>query len=233
MRGKAGLFSRRIASDPFFSNVALLLHFDGADQSTSFDDSSSSNLTVTVDGSVEISTDQSKFGGSSGLFGGGSSNYLGASVNLSSGSYTVETWFFADQDQAGDYYNVVGGGYHNFPNRWALDIGVAEGAIGLRTLGTSNDPLLEYSGDYTLSTWAHVAFVNDVTANTFSVYLDGERIGQDVAFNPVNYSGGIQIGGNSTASFDELYYMDDLRISTVARYSGTSFTPPTAAFPDS
>jgi hypothetical protein len=217
------------SGDPFFSSVLLLLHFDGADGSQSFIDSSPSNLTVAVEGGVEISTGQAKFGGSSGLFGANYS-YLNVTGNLSSGSYTVETWFFAGQGNSGDHYNVVGGGFHNYPNRWALDIGIAEGAISLRTLGGSNDPLLEYSGDYTLSTWAHVAWVNNVTANTLSVYLDGERIGQDVAFNPTNHVGGIQVGGNSGAFNAATYYLDELRISAVARYSGTSFSPPTAPF---
>jgi hypothetical protein len=224
---------RREAGDPYWANVELLLHFDGADESQSFINSSPGNLAVTVEGDVAISTDESRFGGSSGLFVGDTLNYLGAACDLSSGPYTVEAWFFAGQDNSGDHYNVIGGGFQGFPERWVMDIGVFEGLITLRALGGSNSYGNSASDDYTPSTWVHVAWVNDATADTFSAYLNGERIALDTAFNPPNYSGGVQVGNNSDSSTNSPYYLDELRITKgVARYSGESFPVPAAPFPN-
>jgi hypothetical protein len=50
------------------SNTKLLLHMNGVDGSTTFTDSETTPKTVTVVGSTQIDTAQSKFGGASGLF---------------------------------------------------------------------------------------------------------------------------------------------------------------------
>ena len=50
------------------ANTKLLLHYNGADGSTTFTDSETTPKTVTAHGSVQIDTAQSKFGGASGLF---------------------------------------------------------------------------------------------------------------------------------------------------------------------
>ena len=60
------------SGDPFFSNVSLLLHMDGANGSTAFTDSGPNALTATVVGSSAIATAQSQFGGASGNFPSGS-----------------------------------------------------------------------------------------------------------------------------------------------------------------
>lgn len=57
--------------DPDAYKVALLLHFDGADGSTAFPDSSNANRTLSVGGDAQISTAQSAFGGG----GGGTSGW--------------------------------------------------------------------------------------------------------------------------------------------------------------
>lgn len=67
MRPQAG---RPVAlpTDPDFASVALLLHMDGANGSASFTDSSGNAHAVTANGGAQISTAQSKFGGSSADF---------------------------------------------------------------------------------------------------------------------------------------------------------------------
>ncbi len=50
------------------ANTKLLLHCNGVDGSTTFTDSETTPKTVTVQGSAQIDTAQSKFGGASGLF---------------------------------------------------------------------------------------------------------------------------------------------------------------------
>ena len=84
----------------FFSDPALtlmLLHFDGANNSTVFTDSSPFNQTVSVvTGTPKISTDISKFGGSSLYLDGSSSIKIpdNANLNLGTGVFTIEFWFY-------------------------------------------------------------------------------------------------------------------------------------------
>ena len=61
--------------DPYFYNTSLLLHFDGAHNSTSVVDSSYLTKTSTAQGDAKISIAKNKFGGSSMYF-DGSGDYL-------------------------------------------------------------------------------------------------------------------------------------------------------------
>ena len=75
----------------------VLLHFDGANNSTVFTDSSPFNQTVSVvTGTPKISTAMSKFGGSSLYLDGSSSIKIpnNANLNLGTGVFTIEFWFY-------------------------------------------------------------------------------------------------------------------------------------------
>ena len=86
-----------LASIPRTYPASLLLNFDGANNSTTFTDSSSYNHTGTAYGNAKISITQSKFGGSSGYF-DGTGDYVQFPYNsifdLSSGDWTLEAWFY-------------------------------------------------------------------------------------------------------------------------------------------
>lgn len=91
-----------LVADPYFSNVSLLLHLDGADTSTTFTDKSSFARTATLSVTPKISTAQSVFGGASGLFAGQESNNcdgllfsgnLDTGFNFGSGAFTIEGRF--------------------------------------------------------------------------------------------------------------------------------------------
>jgi hypothetical protein len=81
--------------DPNFANVSLLLYGNGINGSTSIIDSSPSPKTVTAFGNAQISTAQSKFGGSSIAF-DGTGDYLTVPDNdnfaLGNGNFTIECW---------------------------------------------------------------------------------------------------------------------------------------------
>lgn len=61
---------------PFATAVVLQLHFEGANNSTTFTDSSTYGRTATVNGSAKISTTQYRAGSSSGRFDGTTNCYL-------------------------------------------------------------------------------------------------------------------------------------------------------------
>ena len=77
-------------------NDALLLHFDGADGSTTFTDSSLTPKTRTANGDAQIDTADSKFSGASGLF-DGTDDYIttpdSADFVLGSEDFTIDLWF--------------------------------------------------------------------------------------------------------------------------------------------
>ena len=77
-------------------NDALLLHFDGADGSTTFTDSSLTPKTFTANGDAQIDTADSKFSGASGLF-DGTDDYIttpdSADFVLGSEDFTIDLWF--------------------------------------------------------------------------------------------------------------------------------------------
>ncbi len=79
--------------DVYFPQTSLLLPFDGSDAATSTSDLSNRNATVTFAGTAQLSTGQSKFGGSSLLL-DGNSDYLTISdtywnTAINSGNWTV------------------------------------------------------------------------------------------------------------------------------------------------
>jgi hypothetical protein len=94
-------------------------------------------------------------------------------------------------------------------------------------------------GSSTLATgtWQHHAFVRN--GNTMTVYLDGvsqgthDMTGRVIDITGYNNGGAntvpLTIGGMSTGSGSFNGYMDEIRISKIARYTA-AFTPSTSAF---
>ncbi|MDP6925246.1 MAG: hypothetical protein R2568_10385 [Candidatus Scalindua sp.] len=76
------------------ANTVLLLHMDGANNSTSFTDSSDNTHSVTAYGNAKMSTSPKKFGTASASF-DGSGDYLAvpdsADLNFGSGNFTLDT----------------------------------------------------------------------------------------------------------------------------------------------
>ena len=79
----------------------------------------------------------------------------------------------------------------------------------------------------TYSGWVHVAFVN--SNGTSALYMNGTRKATATTPSTNTATCPFWVGGTSSGYvFDG--YIDDLRISKgIARYTGSSFTPPTAA----
>ena len=93
------------------------------------------------------------------------------------------------------------------------------------TTGTGR--LLESpAGTYTANTWHHTAYVK--SNGTIKVYVDG--VERDSATDSINYDKtDLSIGALDNAGEYMTGYMDEIRISNIARYT-SSFTPSTSAF---
>lgn len=85
-----------MAGDAIYDEVALLLHFDGSNGSTSFPDKSQNAATISVAGSAHVSTGAAKFGGASGAFANASGDYLNtpssAVYGIGTDDFTIEGW---------------------------------------------------------------------------------------------------------------------------------------------
>ena len=226
-------------TDPNFSDVSLLLHFDGTDGSTTFTDESNNGYTPTVNGDTQISTTEYKFGGASSYLDGAGDylQYTGTSeLALGAGDFTVEFWFnlsSATGQGSGGEQGILGCNTV-LESRWTV-----------RLQGTSTKLMswwLNTPGNNTVGTtaiqfdtWYHVALVRSGSGtNNMKLYLDGvlESQNTNTYTVPVN---DIVLGRTYTNFNSEYFngYIDDLRITKgVARYTA-NFTPPTAAFPNS
>ena len=84
-----------MVNDSAWDDVKLLLNFNGSNAATTTTDASDSGHSITFNGTAQISTAQSKFGGSSVLF-DGNSDYLTiadhADWDLGSDDFTIEYW---------------------------------------------------------------------------------------------------------------------------------------------
>lgn len=218
------------STDPYFSNVSLLLHGDGANGSTTIIDSSPAPKTVTAFGNAQISTAQSKFGGASMYF-DGSGDYLSVpsdqDLNFGSGSLTIEFWLNFSSVPTSFILLVLGTTANT-----QLFITTRSNGQGLRFGLTGVGEYATATQAWATGTWYHVALTRNGSSVKF--YVNGIDVSDGVFSNTTNYSGALLLAGGYDASGISHFngYIDDLRITKgIARYT-SNFTPPTAPFPD-
>jgi hypothetical protein len=214
-----------VTPDPDFASVSLLLPCNGTNGSTTFTDASSSALTVTPTGNAQISTAQSKWGGSSALF-DGTGDYLSTTLgsSIGTGDFTAEAWVYINAFpgfvpiiQIGDSFLSSG-------------LILSPSSTGRIAIGGNNGGFITGTTEtVSISTWTHLAVTRQGT--TLRAFVDGVLDGSTthsfslaatVRIGAELYNGGL--GGQANA------YVDDVRITTgVARYTA-SFTPPSGPF---
>lgn len=218
------------AHDPYFSSNSLGLHFDGANNSTTFTDSSSNAFTITRVGDTKISTAQSKFGGASAYF-DGSGDYLtcptaSGAFNYGSGNFTIQAWVNVD-DTVG-IKSIAGVWPSDAQGSWRfLVVGDTIQFLWITSTGTS--ATAASSVCITSGTWEHVAAVRN--GGTITLYNNAVSVGSaSISGSIRNTASTLSIGRNEDSNTWQMKgYMDDLLITKgVAR----TITLPTAAFLD-
>ena len=216
-------------SDPYFSNVSLLLHMDGTNESQSFVDSSSNNFSLTVSGNVNIDTSKSKFGSGSALF-DGTDDFIECPVDsvfdFEGGDLTIEMWFYTSNS---DWQTMI--------SRWSeaeingrdffLGLGQSE---GIQFYVNSSLEMI-YEDGYPLNEWNHLAVTR--SGSTFKMFLNGQQVDSAVINDPIQNSGGsIRIGDDDGGNTSANGWIDEVRITKgIARYT-SNFTPSNSAFPN-
>ncbi len=222
---------RDTTGDAYRRFVSLMLHMDGANNSTTFTDSRPTPKTVTRIGNAKISTTESKFGGASAYF-DGSNDYLqvanSSDLSFGTGDFTFEAWFWQSSAVAGmlwEHANSPASGAAGLYVSVSGSRNVSAGqAFGSEVVASTTAPIV-------LSQWNHI--VVQRSATTWTIYVNGVSVGTGASAVNLTASGPVTIGGHArSASASITGYLDDLRITKgIARYTA-DFTPPTAPHPD-
>ena len=203
------------------TNTSFLANFTNA----GITDATAKNDLETV-GNAQISTTQSKFGGSSMSF-DGTGDYLVAPAsvlnNVFPADVTIECWV---------YFNSVA----NTPHIWnigtsasnRMNLYLSSSKLNLyseTSVGTGTNKII---GTTTLSTgqWYYIALVK--SGSTFTLYLNGSSEGTSTTTVYPNASNLVALGFNNfgSASGDYLNgYIDDFRITRFARTISTPTAP--------
>ena len=209
--------------DLYFPQTKLLLPFDGANGATTTSDLSNTNRTVTFYGTAQLSTAQSKFGGSSLLL-DGNSDYLTV-PHVSSDivtELTLETWF---KTSSSAFQTLIGSWNQtsNIGSYIQMDGGTPNGGVNGSYQITSS------SGGYADGNWHHVALTRN-TSNLVTLWLDGVSKATTTDSTALPTSP-FYIGRLAHSSIIRYFdgYLDDVRWTpSVCRYT-SNFTPPTSA----
>jgi len=209
------------------ANVTGLWHFD---QLTA--DASGNGKNGTLSGTGAFSLTQNKFGGYSLLPGSGGTMDVPALATMP-GDFTIEGWiyltstFSTSQDYVGSDNNAT------------FEAGVSSGVNRFWTPGINNSWVA--SSTFATGQWYHYAWVrNGTTGTNINLFINGTFAGTPTGSFPMNTTIGASttwsFGSRTTASTTAAFtngYMDEVRVSNMARYPGTSnFTAPTLPFCD-
>jgi len=212
--------------DVYFPQNELLLPFDGSNGATATSDLSDNNHSVTFAGNTQISTGQSKFGGSSCYF-DGTGDYLtipsSSAFAFAAANFTIEFWIrrtatgsypYVFDFRSGGSDAVVATIYLDHTDSYKPQYYVNGAARIDSSVGLSVD------------TWYHIAIVRN--SGTTTMYVNGSSAGSfSDSFTYI--AAPLRIGDYSSGGYGFPGYIDDLRITRgFARYT-SSFTPPTTA----
>jgi hypothetical protein len=185
-------------------------------------------------GNAQISTSVKKYGTGSLAF-DGNGDYLVAPSSVQyafqSGDLTIEMWVYPSAVSAVQYLidtrdpgNTASAGIQWFVSSSAK-FGVYVGTTAVITASTSS---------LSASTWTHLALVKN--GSTWKIYINGTADATTGTNSTALTQGFMTIAcscNQRAATTTDKFggYIDDLRISKVARYT-TNFTAPTAEFPN-
>jgi hypothetical protein len=219
-------------SDPYIDSVVSLLHFDGADGSTTFTDVTGKAWNAA--GNAQIDTAQSKFGGASMVL-DGSGDWLRTAAHpdfdFGTGDFTIEAWirpasFTADR--------VIVTRYTHWSDYVGFYLGTRAGSPNILIFRAGNSVPIVLNGNTALSvnTWVHVAVAR--VSGVTRMFVDGvTQTATHTGSVNITSASVVSVGAGPTKD-DENFdgYIDELRITKgVGRYTA-NFTPPSAQFPD-
>lgn len=217
-------------------DTVLLIHSDTTNGSTTFVDSSGLSTTASFNpvNGMSHSTDFAKFGATSLKF--ADTNLLVANTDPSlpfrwgTGDFTHDFWVYRPTTWGG--WNFVAGQENdNIAGACSAVDSTTTMRFGYRR-SVSADVWFKSGVAVPAATWTHIAFVR--ASGVGYVFVDGVLDGSSFAMTTDFAVQGDNIGfGSSLANSNNPRltgsYMDEIRISKVARWT-SNFTPPTAPY---
>ena len=203
--------------DPYWSNVSLLMHMDGADNGTVFTEET--GRPVTRYGTPKTIESTKKFGLSSGYFDGNNS-YLTVppsdAFNFGTGDFTLETFIYWDgtYDSSGRIIFATGGS-GSLDQFGIFSSGLLYGAV--------------YGGYPPINVWTHVAATRK--SGILRLFIDGVKTAETSVASSIGSSVATAFIGRRGDGFHPFKgYIEELRITKgVARYTA-NFSVPGNAF---
>ena len=207
--------------------VSLLTNFTNA----GVVDATAKNVLETV-GNAQISTTQSKWGGGSIRFDGtGDAARIPddekENLRFGTGNFTIEFWAWKSANGSMNYDTVISiGSTGSYNGGFSVELSASRGfcfiydnAVRIQSNFNPND-----------STWNHYAVVRD--GSTFALYKNGSRLTTATLTPTLGITGTAYVGAGALNDNSFNGYIDDLRVTKgLARYTGTTYTTPTAPFP--
>lgn len=201
---------KKISNTDIDDSTKLMLHCDGADESTSFPDASPSQHTVTAHADAQVDTAQKKFGTGSALF-DGTGDYLSvpdsADWDIPVGDWTLDFQIkfashssievlFLQYEDAGNYWRL----YHN--DGLGFNFVVFTDSVSRISMNGG--------GEITDNNWHHVAICR--VGNNYGIYVDGNQVNYDSNATGTSFNAQLLIG--TKQSFIQLFngHMDEIRI---------------------
>jgi hypothetical protein len=203
------------------ANALLLLHIDGPNNTSTFTDSSASARTISRVNSAYITTSQSKFGGSSMSNVGDSYLTVPDSIDWTfSGNFTVDCWIRISSNPSG--FGICGHGTSGPANGYGLRV-TSTGALqfAVYNAGATLVSLSSATSEFAINTWYHVAIQR--SGNVFTLWKNGIQVATATATVTIpNVATTFRVGQAIvfTASPTFNGFIDEFRVSNVARYSG-------------
>ena len=211
-------------SDPYFSYVVSLMHFQGANNGTVFTDVISGSIWMPAGTPVTSST-QAKFGATSGWSGTGS-GIVGQTFNAAfsfPGDLTVEGFIYCTSCSGGHALFSIQDGSNKFLPLYMISETSSESII---------NGAVPISGIVLPGTnaWYHAAFTRSGT--TVTVWINGVSAGTGTVSGTLGSTSLHAYVINENVQQNFTGFVAESRVTNgICRYTST-FTPPTAPFPD-
>lgn len=222
----AGLVQQTVnsSSDPYFASVVTLLHFEGANGSTTF--TCQKGNTYTVSGNAQLTTTSPLVGGASGLF-DGAGDYITAgpsgNFEMGTGDFTVEATIQTSVKNKViiDLRQIGAPGIVFFTRE-------TTGYLG--AFANTGSPVGIYGNTDVCDGSVHnVAFSR--VSGTLYLFVDGTLQNSGAMANNLNNAAICRVGAANNGTLSWNGRIDEVRVTKgVGRYT-SSYTP-VAPFPD-
>lgn len=224
--------------DPNGAYTSTLVRFNGAHNSTTIVDEGPNSKIFTAVGDAKLTTASPKYGSACGIFsgsGGAWTTPFDADMPSGTEEFCIEIWAWVSSSASNYIVLTIGTNSNLYP----YQIYYNSGANKFSARGYAVGPYMLYDSGasgptISLNQWYHLALQrkNENGTSTISFAVGGTVVySTSTATSTQLFDASafpFSIGGYSGGTFSLNGKLDGLRITTnAARYSGTTFTPPT------